>query len=84
MEFTEKHELMLQETHDEILKVSTVLLGANGDRGLVGKVNDNCDHVKVLEDKHNDLSRKFWVLIGILVGSGVLGTSAYELLKVIK
>ncbi len=68
VEFTETDRQMLQETHDAMLSMKTCLLGANhgtNDRGLVGKVEDVCK-------SHYSLTTKFWILVALLVGSGVI------------
>lgn len=44
----------------------TVLLGADGAEGLV-------EEVKSLAKGHGKLKRNFWILVGTLVGSGVVG-----------
>ena len=56
--------------------IKTVLLGANGDTGLVGKVDDVCK-------SNNDLNGKFKLLVGVLIGSGVLAGSTAGILKLI-
>ncbi len=71
MEFTEKHEELLRETHDTLIKVSTVLLGTNGDTGLLGKVETICTRQEALEDKQDSLEGSKKLLVGILIGSGV-------------
>lgn len=48
--------------------VRTVLLGANGAEGLV-------EEVKSLARGHGKLKRNFWILVGTLMGSGVIGGS---------
>ncbi len=73
-EFTEKHEQILQETHDATLKIQTVLLGTNGDAGLIGEV-------KQLSESHYKLRRHFWMLIAFLVGSGILASSIISVLN---
>ena len=74
-EFTERHEKILQETHDATLKIQTVLLGSDGsDDGLVGDV-------KRLSESHSRLKRHFWMLIAFLVGSGILASSIFTVLN---
>ena len=65
MDFTEKHEQMLQETHDVVIKLKTVILDSDGHKGLASQVNDVCS-------SHYRLRRNFWLLIGILAGSGII------------
>ncbi len=59
---------------DQII-TKTVLLGVNGKDGLV-------DEVKSLAQGHGRLKKNFWILVGILLGSGVIGGSAYGLFNV--
>ncbi|MCK5236285.1 MAG: hypothetical protein KAR06_04790 [Deltaproteobacteria bacterium] len=54
-----------QDTHDKVVRIEAVLLGANGDDGLVG-------YVKETAQSHYKLKQHFWILIGLLVGSGLL------------
>lgn len=59
-----------------IQEIFTVLLGVpdTDDRGLVGLVD------YVVKD-HNRLKKNFWMLVGILVGSGVIASSVFGLLN---
>ena len=59
---------------DDQIKVNTVLLGANGSEGLV-------DVVKDLAKGHGRLKRNFWILVGLLMGSGVVGSGIYGVLN---
>ena len=54
--------------------IHTVLLGANGAEGLV-------EEVKSIAKGYGKLKRNFWMLVGILVGSGVIGGSVFGLLS---
>ena len=54
-----------QETHDKVIKIEAVLLGANGDEGFIG-------FLKEVAKSHYALKRNFWLLIGFLAGSGLL------------
>ena len=54
-----------QDTHDLVRDIKAVLLGVNGDGGLV-------EDVKELSQSHYNLKRNFLLLVGILIGSGVL------------
>ena len=60
-----------------IEKLYTTLLGVKGtaEKGLVGDVHDLATEIKKLNDKHNGLSRRVWILIGALVGSGAIGAN---------
>ena len=65
MEFTEKHEKMLQETHDTVTQIRAVLLDTNGNEGLASKVNKLCS-------SQYNLKRTVYILIAFLIGSGVI------------
>ena len=73
-EFTERHEKALDETHDAVIQIRTVLLGVNGDEGLVGIVQ------QVVKEQ-SKLKKTVWTLIGILVGSGVISGSIFAALS---
>lgn len=62
---------------DMIQALYTTLLGVKGtaEKGLVGDVKDAFKEIKELRDKHNGLSRRVWILICILSGSGILGAN---------
>jgi len=72
MALTASEKKTLQETHDNGIKVKTVLLGVNGDDGLVGDVKRMCEKQVRQTSEHNKLKRNFYLLVGILTGSGVL------------
>ena len=74
---------MLQEVHDDVTQMKTVLLGVpnSADKGLVGELKDVKVSVIDLNNRHRKLSQKFWVLIGCLAGSGILGTGLWGLLR---
>jgi hypothetical protein len=72
------HEMM-QELSRQVTAIHTCLLGANhgtNDKGLVGKVDEVCK-------SHYELKRKFYTLVGILVGSGVVSGSIAGILKLV-
>ncbi len=66
----------INETHDVALQLKTVLLGANGDQGLVGDV-------KQIGQSHYKLRGQFRLLLGILVGSGVLTGAGFGIAKLV-
>jgi len=74
---------LIQETHETVVQLSTVLLGVQGtaNGGLVKEVKDVKVSVNELAKSHSKLKRNFWVLIGILVGSGALGGGIYGLIN---
>ncbi|KKL96448.1 hypothetical protein LCGC14_1844410 [marine sediment metagenome] len=55
-----------REIREEQVKISTVLLGPDGQDGLVEKVDN-------VADGYGKLKRNFWMLVGVLTGSGVIG-----------
>ena len=67
---------LIQEIHETVTILKTVLLGVPGteDNGLVGKVDE-------VHRSHYRLKRNFYILIGVLVGSGILGTGIWGLLN---
>ncbi|OGN89803.1 MAG: hypothetical protein A2158_01685 [Chloroflexi bacterium RBG_13_46_14] len=73
-EFTKEHEKTIQETHDTVLEIKTVLLGKNGDEGMCGQLKD-------LIASHYTLKRNFWILVGILIGSGVISSTVIAALN---
>jgi len=81
MEFTDEHSRQIMETHDTVNTLKAVLLGANGGTGLVKKIEDTCIRQERLEERHNKLDKKFWILISFLAGSGVLGTGIWAILS---
>ena len=73
MALTKDERQKLDETHDCIIRLETVLLGTDGDNGLVGDV-------KLLAKSHFKLKKNFWILVAFLAGSGFLGCSLCALL----
>jgi len=76
-------EELIQETHETVIQLNTVLLGVQGtaNGGLVKEVKDIKVNVSQLGRSVGKLKRNFWLLIGVLVGSGVLGSGIYSLLN---
>lgn len=72
MEFTQDHIMMLQETHDTVIRISTVLLGADGDKGLVGKVEETRERQDELEDRQNKSESNWKMLIGYMIGTSII------------
>ena len=71
---TKDEKQKLDETHDTVIELKTVLLGTNGDNGLVGDV-------KRIAKSHFRLKQNFWILVSFLIGSGILGGSIWGLLR---
>ena len=74
MALTKEEKAILQDIKDDQTEIKTVLLGVpnTDDRGLVGDV-------KALAEGHGKLKRNFWTLVGILIGSGIIGSGIYGL-----
>ena len=64
---------LLKEIHESVTQVKTVLLGVPGTQngGLVQRVDEVCN-------SHYKLKRQFYILIGVLIGSGVLGINLWK------
>lgn len=72
MSLTREEREVINKTHDKVGELTAILLGARGDNGLIGDV-------KRLSTSHYKLRQHFWVLVGILVGSGIIGGGLYGL-----
>ena len=70
------HEL-LESTHDTVIQLKTLLVGANGDEGLIGEIKTIKIDADKLHSKHNKLNVRFWTLVSFLVGSGILGMGVW-------
>lgn len=74
---------MAKSDHDMITEIHSVLFGSNGYDGLCKNFNDHCE----TNGKQYDEFRKFrLIIIGVvcfLVGSGVIGFSVVEILKLL-
>ena len=66
---TDQKEIMREQT-----VLHTVLLGANGAEGLV-------EEVRSIAKGYGKLKRNFWTLVGILIGSGIIGGSVAGLMS---
>lgn len=77
----EDEKRLIRETHDSVLKLTVTLLGTpdTEDTGLMGEVKNMQDAHNCLAKKHTKLSHNFWILVGILIGSGILGTGIWGL-----
>jgi Mg2+ and Co2+ transporter CorA len=72
-EFTIDCEKLIRESHDSIKRLEDALLGINGQGGMMRRVQE-------LENNYSKLNRNFWILVSLLIGSGVLSVSALGLL----
>jgi len=78
MELTEEQLRQIQETHDTVLKIDTVLLGGNGSPGFIQQTTDE---IKCIKNDHAKLKQAFWILIVILAGSGITVGSLLDIFK---
>ena len=76
VEFTDKHEKWLSETKETTAIIKSVLLGVNGNPGLVRKVEESCK-------RQDTLDRRLTLLIGILIGLGIIAGGTAGILKVL-
>ena len=65
----------IYDVRERMVRIETVLLGPPGseDKGLVGTVNNNTRDLDSSRKKVGRLELRFWLLVGLLCGSGVLG-----------
>lgn len=65
----------IYDVRERMVRVETLMVGVPGtsDRGLAGKVADNCDNLDATRKKVGRLELKFWLMVGLLGGSGILG-----------
>lgn len=71
------------EARDDAREVKQAVVGIPGteDTGLVGQVKAVCERQDTQEERHNKLSTRFWLLVGILSGTGVLSGGIWGLLQ---
>ena len=75
VELNDEQAKKIDEALEAIVEIRTVLLGAKGEDG-----GGLCNDVKAQRQDLNALSLRFWILVGILVGSGILGGSIWAAL----
>jgi len=74
MALTKDEKQKLDNTHDAVIQIRTVLLGANGDdKGL-------CGEVKSLAISHYHLKKYFWILVAFLIGTGFISFSVLNIM----
>ncbi len=81
---------LIRETHDKVVKLHTVLLGTNGDTGLVGEVREirlkHEQDKQVCEQERSTIKKHINILcitVAASAGLGVLGGGIYGLLKLL-
>ena len=74
---------MIEEIHETTIRLSTVLLGVPGtaNGGLVQEVKSIKVDIRELGHSHGKLKKSFWILVGVLAGSSVIGTGVWGILK---
>ncbi len=72
MSLTKAEKEIITKTHDKVTELTAILLGSRGDNGLIGDV-------RRLANSHYKLRRNFWLLVGVLVGSGVIGAGIAQI-----
>ncbi|MDD5513446.1 MAG: hypothetical protein PHD09_06735 [Candidatus Omnitrophica bacterium] len=80
-ELNEQDIAQIRDTHDTVIELRTILLGANGSPGLCKKVEKATEELVEVHKNHSDLKRKFYILVAFMVGSGVLGTGIWAALQ---
>ena len=76
MALTKAERELLQEARDAALEALILIKGANGG-GIVSHVSDHDDKIESLGTLVHQLRKNFWMLVGLLVGSGVIGGSLW-------
>ena len=84
IQFTDKHEKMLQETHDTVIVLKTVLLGEPGVKGLAKTVEYACEENVEIKEDLNKTKKMLYGLISLLAGSGILGGSTLAVIEIMK
>ena len=72
MSLTKDEKAILVKTHDKVIELTVILLGSRGDNGLIGDV-------KRLSSSHSKLRRNFWLLVGVLIGSGIISAGIWQI-----
>ena len=65
-EFTPELESLIRESHDSIKRLENALLGIDGQGGIMRRV-------QCLEDNYAKLNQRFWMLVSLLIGLGIIG-----------
>ena len=66
---------LLTEIRDTVVENRTII------RRLVNDLKEIREDQQKLYCNHNDLKRKFWILVGFLAGSGILAAGYLELIR---
>ena len=84
MALTKAERALLDDVLKSTTELTTAIKGLNGKGGILSHVDEH-DHefgnvhgrIDGADQRHNKLSRNFWLLVGTLVGSGVIGGSLW-------
>ena len=72
-DFTENDRGKLDDTHKTVIQLKTVLLGTNGDDGLVGQVKENTSR-----------GVRNSIIIALFMGTGAVGGSIFGIIQLLK
>lgn len=63
------------DVRERMVKLETTLLGTPGtdDKGMCGQVVQNTKDLNYTRKKVGRLELKYWLLVGLLTGTGILG-----------
>lgn len=70
----EEFRVILADHTVRLERIETAIHGYFGQNGLMKKVDNVCQ-------QHHKLQKSFWILVGVLAGSGILGSSIWAILK---
>jgi len=70
VELTEKELQAIHETHDAVIRLETII--GNGEQGLYVEVRNHGKRITRIE-----------IILAALVGSGVLGTASFQIVKLL-
>ena len=65
---------LIEETHDTVIQLKTVLLGANGDTGLIGDFKEAVKKINTNEKRISWNRLLIYTLVALLIGTGILET----------
>lgn len=69
------NQFKLDTVKEDVLGLKIALLGLDGKTGVLGEISSLKSRQDVQEEAHTKLSLRFYLLIGVLSGSGILGGS---------
>ena len=57
-ELTQEQINKIDKGMDTVIEMRAIMLGANGDEGLVGKVNDNCERIVNMDTRQDEMDTR--------------------------